>query len=675
MRYQIRHAIVKYAADTILEDVNFEIHDHEKIAIIGRNGCGKTTLLKLISGEVEMANPDSDEECGIVMAGKQRIGYLRQISFEDSSITVEEEILKVFAPVFSCEKRMQELTEQMKMDTSEHLLKEYAALQAKMEALRGYTYRQDMETMFQRFGFALKDLQRPIGTFSGGQQTKVAFVKLLLSQPDIMLLDEPTNHLDMPTIEWLEGYLKNYPKAVVIVSHDRMFLDRVIDVTYEIEYHRIRRYPGNYTAFLRQKEEALAKQEKDYEAQQAEIKRLTDWIEKWKNTPTKVAATRSKRKVIEHMVLIEKPRKFDTKAFQGQFLPQTASYHDVLSVRGLQIGYDSVLSKVSFELHRMERIAVIGENGKGKSTLLKTLVGELPKLGGQFSFGTGVEWGYFDQQAAVAESQNPKMTIMEDFWEEYPTLKEVEVRSALGSFFFSGDDVYKELGQLSGGEKVRLALCKMFKHRPNLLILDEPTNHMDIVGKEALEQMLKSYTGTVLFVSHDRYFIKEIATGILDFQADKVQYYPCTYEEYLEQKQKEAQGLIGGNKTNAAGNSGKSRNVAGEAADNRNISQVGSQSNPPTLSDVFDKKTYYNPGKIISRLKQQLVKYEKMLGESEERLAELQMQQMDTALATDYEKLTELEQAIAAEQSNQESILDRLVETETELDEMQEKTV
>lgn len=259
---------------------------------------------------------------------------------------------------------MQELTEQMKTDTSEHLLKEYAALQAKMEALRGYTYRQDMETMFQRFGFALKDLQRPIGTFSGGQQTKVAFVKLLLSQPDIMLLDEPTNHLDMPTIEWLEGYLKNYPKAVVIVSHDRMFLDRVINVTYEIEYHRIRRYPGNYTAFLRQKEEALAKQEKDYEAQQAEIKRLTDWIEKWKNTPTKVAATRSKRKVIEHMILIEKPRKFDTKAFQGQFLPQTASYHDVLSVRGLQIGYDSVLSKVSFELHRMERIAVIGENGK-----------------------------------------------------------------------------------------------------------------------------------------------------------------------------------------------------------------------------------------------------------------------------------------------------------------------
>lgn len=674
MRYQIKHAIVKYAADTILEDVNFEIHDTEKIAVIGRNGCGKTTLLKLISGEIEMANPDSDEECGIVMAGKQRIGYLRQISFEDSKITVEEEILKVFEPVFECEKRMQELTDRMKTDSSGQLLKEYAGLQAKMEALQGYTYRQDMETMFQRFGFGLEDLKRPIGTFSGGQQTKIAFVKLLLSQPDIMLLDEPTNHLDLPTIEWLEGYLKNYQKAVVIVSHDRMFLDRVIDVTYEIEYHRIKRYPGNYTAFLKQKEEALAKQEKDYEAQQAEIKRLTDWIEKWKNTPTKVAATRSKRKVIEHMVLIEKPRRFDTKAFQGQFLPQTTSYNDVLSVRGLQIGYDTLLSKVTFELHRMERIAVIGENGKGKSTLLKTLVGQIPKLGGSFSFGTGVEWGYFDQQEAVAESADPKKTIIDDFWEEYPTLKEVEVRNALGSFLFSGDDVYKELGQLSGGEKVRLALCKMFKHRPNLLILDEPTNHMDLVGKEALEHMLKNYTGTVLFVSHDRYFIREIATGILDFREDKVQYYPCGYEEYLEQKKKEAAGLIGGITKN---NSSETKNGQ-KTSDTKSSEAAIGQKNvadaaQPTLSDVFDKKTYYNPGKIISRLKQQLTKYETMLAESETRLSELQMQQMDPALATDYEKLTEIENAISEEQRNQDSILDRLVETETELNEMQEK--
>lgn len=291
MRYQIRHALVQYGADTILEDVNFEIRDSEKIALIGRNGCGKTTLLKLINGDIHMNNLDSDEECGITMAGRQRIGFLHQISFPDGALSVEEEIRKAFAPVFACEARMKEIEEQLQSVQDNVLLQEYDSLQKQMEALRGYTWRQDMEILFQRFGFALTDLERPIGSFSGGQQTKVAFIKLLLSRPDIMLLDEPTNHLDLPTIEWLEGYLKNYDKSVVIVSHDRMFLDRIIDVTYEIEYHRIRRYPGNYTAFLEQKESALAKQEKDYEAQQKEIRRLTEWIEKWKNTPTKVAET------------------------------------------------------------------------------------------------------------------------------------------------------------------------------------------------------------------------------------------------------------------------------------------------------------------------------------------------------------------------------------------------
>ncbi|MDO5293648.1 MAG: ABC-F family ATP-binding cassette domain-containing protein [bacterium] len=647
MRYQIRHAIVRYAADLILEDVNFEIHDSEKIAVIGRNGCGKTTLLKLISGEIEMSNIDSDEECGITTSGTQRVGYLKQISFEDSEITVEQEILKVFAPVFECEKRMGELNELLKEKSTSQILNEYASLQAKMEALGGYSYRQDMETIFQKFGFALSDLERPIGTLSGGQQTKIAFVKLLLSQPDIMLLDEPTNHLDTATIEWLEGYLKNYQKAVVIVSHDRMFLEHVIDVTYEIEYHHIKRYVGNYTAFLHQKEEAIKKQEKDYEAQQAEIKRLTDWIEKWKNTPTKVAATRSKRKVIEHMVMVEKPRRFDTKAFQGQFVPKTTSYTEVLLVKDLQIGYDFVLSKVSFQLNRGERLAVIGDNGKGKSTLLKTLVGKINKLGGSYSFGSRVEWEYFDQQAAVAESANPKKTVLDDFWEVYPTLKEVEVRNALGNFLFTQDEVFKELGQLSGGEKVRLALCKLFKRQPNLLILDEPTNHMDLVGKEALEKILKSYTGTVLFVSHDRYFIREIATEILSFEQNQVTYYKMGYDEYMEKR--------------------------GNAKDTKDtmVTENKAGKKEPTLSDIFDKKTYYNPGKVLSRLRQQLEKYEKMLAESEERLSELQIEQMNPKYATDYQKLTKLENMIAEEERKQESLLERILETECELDHMQ----
>ena len=671
MRYQIRHALVQYGADTILKDVNFEIHDNEKIAIVGRNGCGKTTLLKLIAGDIQMNNPDSDEECGITMAGKQEIGFLRQVNFADTEVTVEEEIKKTFAPVFACEKRMNELEEQMKTSDERQLMNEYDSLQRRMEALRGYSWRQDMEILFQRFGFALEDLKRPIGSFSGGQQTKVAFIKLLLGRPDIMLLDEPTNHLDLPTIEWLEGYLKTYDKAVVIVSHDRMFLDKVIDVTYEIEYHEMKRYVGSYTAFMKRKEEDLIKQEKDYEEQQKEIKRLTEWIEKWKNTPTKVAATRSKRMAIEHMVKIEKPRRFDTKAFHARYIPRIESYTNVIQAKNLAIGYDTVLSRVSFLLQKKERLAIIGENGKGKSTLLKTLIGELPALGGEFKFGQNVEWGYFDQQKAVLDDADPEQTVLENFWEVYPDYQREEVRSALGGFLFSGEDVMKKMGQLSGGEKVRLSLCKMLQTRPNLLILDEPTNHMDIIGKEALEKMLNEYEGTVLFVSHDRYFISRIATGILEFSKNEVKQYSLNYEDYLAQKEKEAAGMTGSGRAagKTASNGGDPKEGAAESATTKSST---SSAGVPTLSDVFDKKTYYNPGKIRSRLQNQLEKYERLLAESEKKLADLQMMLMNPELASDYPKLMEIQNEIEAEEKNQESLLERMLETETALEEMRE---
>lgn len=675
MRYQIRHALVQYGADTILRDVNFEVRDNEKIAVVGRNGCGKTTLLKLIAGDITMNNPDSDEECGITMAGKQEIGFLRQINFEDREVTVEEEIKKTFASVFACEKRMNELEEQMKTASDQALMGEYDRLQRQMEAMRGYSWQQDMEIMFQRFGFALEDLQRPIGSFSGGQQTKVAFIKLLLSRPDIMLLDEPTNHLDLPTIEWLEGYLKNYDKAVIIVSHDRMFLDRVIDVTYEIEYHEIRRYPGNYSAFMKQKEEALIKQEKDYEEQQKEIKRLTEWIEKWKNTPSKVSAAHSKEKALEHMIRIEKPRRFDTRAFHARYTPRLESYTNVIQAKELAIGYDHVLGHASFLLQKQQRLAIIGENGKGKSTLLKTLIGEIPALGGEFKFGQNVEWGYFDQQRAVLDDADPEQTLLDNFWEAYPGYMREEVRSALGGFLFSGEDVMKKMGQLSGGEKVRLSLCKMLQTRPNLLILDEPTNHMDIIGKEALENMLKEYEGTVLFVSHDRYFISRIATGILEFSQTGIRQYRWNYEDYLAEKQKEAGGQIGRvgdvqGQTSAVGMAaaGSDRGTVGKAAGAESGDVSGGSQ--PTLSDVFDRKTYYNPGKVRSRLQSQLAKYEKLLAESEAKLSELQLQLLDPALASDYSKLMEIQAAIDSEEKNQETLLDRMVETETELQEM-----
>lgn len=662
MKIRISHANVQFGGDVILQDINFEVRDNEKIAIVGRNGCGKTTLLKLIAGDIKMSNIDSDEECGYDMAGRQEIGFLRQINFADGEISVENEIMKVFAPIFECEAHMRELEESMKTSDDASVMREYAALQAKMEALHGYTWKQDMETMFQRFGFEPADIKRPIGSFSGGQQTKIAFIKLLLTRPDIMLLDEPTNHLDLPTIEWLEGYLKTYDRAVVIVSHDRMFLDNVVDVTYEIEYHRIKRYAGNYTAFMKRKEEELIKQEKDYEEQQKEIKRLTEWIEKWKNTPTKVTAAHSKQMAIEHMVKIEKPRRFDTKAFHARYIPRIESYTNVINAKKLEIGYDKVLSTVTFLLQKKERLAIIGENGKGKSTLLKTLIGEIPALGGEFKFGQNVEWGYFDQQKAVMEKVNPEQTVLDNFWEAYPDYLREEVRSALGGFLFSGEEVEKKMGQLSGGEKVRLALCKMLQTRPNLLILDEPTNHMDIVGKDALEKMLNEYEGTVLFVSHDRYFISRIATGILEFSSEEtaqgnVKQYKMTYEQYLEEKNREASGIV---KNVAAGSQPNVREQAKQAQ------------SAPTLDDVFDKKTYYNPGKILSRLKKQLEKYETMLSESEKKVDEYKMQLMNPELASDYPKLMDIQNKLDVEEKNQESILERMLETELELEEMQE---
>ena len=350
---------------------------------------------------------------------------------------------------------------------------------------------------------------------------------------------------------------------------------------------------------------------------------------------------------IEHMVKIEKPRHFDTKTFKANFTPRIESWSEVLSVKNLSIGYDMELSRVSFRLMKGERLAIIGENGKGKSTLLKTLVGILPALGGDFAFGTNVEWGYFDQQKAVINDADPEQTVLDNFWQEYPDMLREEVRSALGSFLFSQEEVEKKMGQLSGGEKVRLALCKMFRTRPNLLILDEPTNHMDMAGKEALEKMLASYGGTVLFVSHDRYFIRQIATGILDFGMDNVTQYPYNYEEYLEHRDSMTAALS---------------NPPSPAP-----AQKSTAKNAPTLDDVFDKKAYYNPGKIRSRLEKQLEKYERQLEESEQKSAELQLQLVDPALSTDFEKLMEIQKQLDAEEAQQESLLERILETETEL--------
>ena len=358
-----------------------------------------------------------------------------------------------------------------------------------------------------------------------------------------------------------------------------------------------------------------------------------------------MAAARSKQMAIEHMVLIEKPRHFDTKTFKANFTPRIESYSNVITAKDLSIGYDTVLSTLSFRLMKGERLAIIGENGKGKSTLLKTLVGLLPPLGGEFTFGQNVEWGYVDQQKAVVNDADPEQSVLDNFWECYPDMLREQVRSALGSSLFSGEEVEKKMGQLSGGEKVRLALCKMFQTKPNLLILDEPTNHMDMAGKEALEKMLVNYGGTVLFVSHDRYFIEQIATGILEFGKEEIRQYPLDYTSYLEKK--------------AAADA---EEAAMEAAKKQAAKAA------PTLEDVFDKKTYYNPGKIRSRLEKQLEKYNRQLEESEQKCQELQLQLVDPALSTDFEKLMDIQNQLDEEEKNQESLLERILETETELE-------
>lgn len=519
MNLKITNGSVEYGAETILEEINIEIKEKEKIAIIGRNGAGKSTLLKAIINNDLLTQGTGEEKFNIYKEGNPVIGYLKQMEFEDDQITMIDEILKVYKPITNLEQKIEQIVEKMQTDKSEELAKEYSKAMDRYEFLDGYTYKKEYETAINKFGFSSEDKSKKISEFSGGQRTKIAFIKLLLSKPDILLLDEPTNHLDIETIEWLEQYLKNYSKSVVIVSHDRMFLNKIVNKVYEIEYGVTTAYSGNYTFFEEQKKINYEKQLKDYEYQQKEIKRLNDIVTRFKYKPTKAKMAMSKLKQIERMVKIEAPNKYDLTTFKTNFIIEKQSGKDVLFAKDLEIGYDKTLQKISLNVYRGQKIGIIGENGIGKSTLLKTLVGIIPKISGEFEFGHNVQIGYFDQQMALLDSEK---TVLEDFSEEFPNLTTTELRNSLAAFMFYGEDVFKKINMLSGGEKVRLQLCKILKKGPNLLILDEPTNHMDIIGKESLELLLKEYTGTIIFVSHDRFFVNKIADTLLIFTKHQV---------------------------------------------------------------------------------------------------------------------------------------------------------
>lgn len=539
MNYKIVNGAISYGADTILEEINFEIKEKDKIAIVGKNGSGKTTLLKAIVDNEMLEEGIGETKFGVYKQGTPTIGYLKQIEFENSENTFLQEILKSYEDIIKLENKVNSLQERLQIETNDQLIKEYTENLERYEINGGYTYKKEYETAIRKFGFSESDKNKKINEFSGGQKTKIAFLKLLLSKPDILLLDEPTNHLDIATIEWLESYLRNYTKAIVVVSHDRMFLDKIVNKVYEIEYASITEYTGNYTSFEKQKRANYEKQLKDYEYQRAEIKRLQAIADRFRYKPTKAKMALSKLKQIERMTIIEEPNKYDLRTFHTNFNIPVESVKLVLSTKKLKIGYNNnSFAEISFELYKGQKLGIIGENGIGKSTLLKTLMGYIPSLGGEFEYGYHVKKEYFDQQM---DSLNPANTIFDEFSNEFPELTTTKVRNMLGTFQFTGEDVFKEIKVLSGGEKVRLQLCKIFKKEANLLLLDEPTNHMDIVGKESLENILKEYKGSLIFVSHDRYFVNKIADSILAFEPEGVIYFNGNYEEYCRYKESKMQ--------------------------------------------------------------------------------------------------------------------------------------
>lgn len=534
MKYSIRNGSVTLSGNTILEEVDFEVNSREHIAIVGPNGAGKTTLLNAIINPELFDEGIGDEKFNITKIGEFNIGFLKQIEFKDDRELLIDIVREPFKELINMEKKIQNLVEEMNTNNSNELIKKYTDTIENFKLLGGYSYKKEYEVMLNKFGFTEADKEKTISSFSGGEKTKIAFIKLLLSKPDLLILDEPTNHLDIKTIEWLEEYLANYKGAIIIVSHDRMFINNIASIIYDIDYGRVIKYNGNYSFFEKTKKANYEKLLHDYEAQQREIKRLTSIYERFRNKPTKASMALSKLHQVEKMELIDKPNKIDMKTFKTNLDSIEQSVKRVLVAKDLVIGYDKPLAKLNFEITRGKKIGIIGANGTGKSTLLKTLHGVITPLDGELSYGLKVLPGYFDQSLEFI-TDSCVLTEMREYNKE---LTELQARSALGSFLFKGEDVYKDLSILSGGEKVRLQLCKILYNKPNFLILDEPTNHMDIASKEHLEDILTEYKGTIIFVSHDRYFVEKIADELIVFEESGASYYPFGYGEYLEKIKK-----------------------------------------------------------------------------------------------------------------------------------------
>ncbi len=602
MLLRINNGCKEFSGEELFSNINFEIKGTEKVAVIGRNGCGKTTLMNIITGNEQLDKGD------IFIGNNVSIGYLSQKAFDDETKTVQQVFDEVYQHVIDIKFQMDEIALRLESEYTDELLEEYSKLQHEFEALNGYNYNQEQITLFTRFGFNLEDRDRVISTFSGGQKTRIAFVKLLLEKPDILLLDEPTNHLDMETIEWLEGYLIKYPKAIIVVSHDRMFMDKVVGEVYEFDFKRLNHYVGNYTKYVELKKTEMERMSIAYRNQQMEIKRLEDLIEKFRYKKNKAAFAQSKIKYLDRMERIERPQT-NNKNFKLHFDKNLKGGTSVINVENLVIGYDKPLCEITFQLINGQKLGVIGPNGLGKSTFLKTIMGQIDALSGDYLYGHQIEVGYFDQSLAQVDSTK---TILDEIWDLYPEYDHTEVRKILGSFMFTADDVYKTCDVLSGGEKVRLSLAKLMLSKANLLILDEPTNHLDIAGKEALENALSEYDGTVIVVSHDRYFINKLASCILYVGGEATKFYNLKYSEYQDK-------------------------IKGIEPTAKQLNKK--QEEKVVQPVVLDAKTQREIAKKIATIEKQIAK-------AEQELEDLRALRFEEEYYHDYQKLNKLEEAI-----------------------------
>ena len=548
---QVNQLCKYYGADIVLSNIKLEVQTRDRIALVGRNGAGKSTLLKIISGNLSYDSGD------IIKPKDVKIGYLAQDTGLESDLSIWEEMLSVFAELRQQEQTLRTLEQQMSnpdmiQNETEYqkILKVYDELQVDFKDKGGYQFEADIRSVLHGLNFQSFDYNTKIFSLSGGQKTRLALGKLLLSKPDILILDEPTNHLDIDTLSWLEQYLQGYDGAILIVSHDRYFLDKVVNQVYEISRKEISKFPGNYSSYLDKKAENYEREMKQFEKQQDEVAKLQDFIQRNLARASTTKQAQSRRKKLERMELMDRPLGNEKSASFG-FDIEKQSGNEVLHINSLSIGYENetVSNDISFNLKKGDSIALVGPNGIGKSTLLKTIMNKLSPIKGDIQYGTNVMIGYYDQQQAELTSNK---RVLNELWDEYPLKPEKDIRTVLGNFLFSGDDVLKIVSTLSGGEKARLALAKLMMQKANLLILDEPTNHLDLDSKEILENALLDYPGTILFVSHDRYFINRIASKVVELNKDGATEYLGDYDYFVEKKleQEELKALAENNQAN-----------------------------------------------------------------------------------------------------------------------------